>query len=195
MVKLLMCHISQVSLSHSANPGLVIVTIIHVTRLCVCCNMFTTDLLFIFTLTAVMGQRCVAEDTSKDVHAGDTPEDVDDLPDYIVPFTLIHRNQRSFFQPSANQRTGFQHRKRQPIRRQMAVRNSPDPVAALTRITNNHQEILQQHTRPSEIFTPPEIIYQGFTPVLSESETPVLAVTSVEKIRQMPINIIINRPE
>ena len=122
--------------------------------------MFTTDLLFIFTLTAVMGQRCVAEDTSKDVHAGDTPEDVDDLPDYIVPFTLIHRNQRSFFQPSTNRRTGFQPIKRQPIRRQMAVRNGQpirrqitlrniqpirrqmavrnreDPVAALTRNTN-----------------------------------------------------------
>ena len=76
-----------------------------------------------------MGQRGDAADTSKDGHAGDTPEDVDDLPDYIVP--------------SKNRRTGFQPRKRQPIRRQIAVRKSQDPIAVFTRNTNNHKERLQ----------------------------------------------------
>ena len=135
----------------------------------------------------VREQHGDAGETSED---GDTFEDGDD----IVPFTLIHRNQRSFFQPPANRRIMLQPRKRQPIRRQMPVRNRQDPVAVFTRNTNNPRGRLQ-YNRTSEIFTPPEIIYQGFTPVLSESETPVLAVTSVEKIRQIPINIIINRPE
>ena len=84
------------------SPGHIIVTIIHFTRLCVCCNMFPADLLFIFTLTAAMGQRGFSEphgDAGETSEDGDTFEDGDDLPDYIVPFTLIHRNQRSFFQP------------------------------------------------------------------------------------------------
>jgi hypothetical protein len=45
----------------------------------------------------------------------------------------------------------------------MRVRNSEDPVAVMTRNSKNNGEILQQYTRTSEIFTPPEIIYQGFT--------------------------------
>ena len=50
----------------------------------------------------------------------------------------------------------FQPRKRQPKRRQMAVRKSQDLIAVFTRNTKNHKERLEQYTRPSEVFTPPE---------------------------------------
>ena len=123
-----MCHISRVSLSQSWSHN-------QLTGI-----MLNIGIIFISTVQSVML-------LSGDV--GETHEDMDDVPDYVVPFSLISRNQRSFY-PFASSRLSH----RQP------------PV--FNKHKNNHKKIIKKTEVPSKIFSPPEIDYEGFMPVLPD---------------------------
>ena len=71
---------------------------------------------------------------------GETSEDVDDVPDYVVPFSLISRHQRSFY-PFISSRLSH---------RQTPVSNNNKDY---------HKKIINNTEVPSEAFSTPEIDY------------------------------------
>lgn len=126
------CH--TVTLSHSPDTDLVT----SLARHCVCTIMWSVFIVSVCTVSSVVGMRGVTQygdawDTTEngDRQAIVRADTFHDFPDYIVPFTLINTNQRSFFQNPAKStnRRRFKPRNRQnPTRKQFTARKRQEPL-------------------------------------------------------------------
>merc|ERR1712083_391362 len=120
------------------------------------CIMLNILIIFIGTVESVL---LLAGDV------GETHEDVDDVPDYVVPFSLFSRHQRSFY-PFLSGRLSH---------RQTPVSNKHN---------NYHKKVINNTEVPSKAFSPPEIDYEGFTPVLPDSGIKELSGKKFEYIKR-----------